>query len=144
MPAQSTREQQGRVTVTLTDSTGAPVSLGQFDGRSGGETGSNSVQYFLGGGGPRVSLGGQQQVGDVTITVLNTPLIQSLWKFIKSRVGKGTLNVSDQPLDDEGNAFGDPEVWNGILVTATPGTTDAQSNNAKTVQLVGQVSGPSS
>jgi hypothetical protein len=136
MTAQSVREQQSRVTASLDG-----VQLGVFEDRTGGETGSNSVQYFMGGGGPRVSLGGQQQVGDVTLTVLSTPTVQSITKWVISRVGKGDITISDQPLDDEGNAFGDPLTWNGILMTATPPATGASSNNPKTLILVAQVSG---
>jgi hypothetical protein len=56
------RQQQARITVTLDG-----VSLGVFEDRTGGDTDSTETVYQLGGMGPRISLGGSVQVGNVVV-----------------------------------------------------------------------------
>lgn len=137
MTSGALRQQQGRLTLTLDG-----VSLGVWDDRTGGDTDSNSTQYFLGGMGPRISLGGQQQVNNVIVQVLFTDTIQALAKWIISRAGKGKLTVSEQPLDDEGNALGDPFVWTGRLKRAKSPERGANNNNAALMEVELEVTGP--
>lgn len=136
MPAESVVQSQSRITVTLDG-----VNLGVWDTRTGGATDTNSVQYFMGGGGPRRSLGGQQQVDNVVCQVLNTPFIQAQTKWIVSRCGKGTLTVTDQPLDAENNAYGDPYVWSGRLKRCLPPESNNANNAAKLVEIEAEVDG---
>lgn len=136
MTSGALRQQQARLTLTLDG-----VSLGVWDDRTGGDTDSNSTQYFLGGMGPRISLGGQQQVNNVIVQVLFTDAIQARSKWIVSRVGKGKLTVSEQPLDDDGNALGEPNVWTGRLKRAKVPERGANNNNAAQFEVELEVDG---
>lgn len=130
------RQQQARITISLDN-----VSLGVWEDRTGGDTDSNSVQHFLGGMGPRISLGGPQQVANVVCATLFNDDIQAKSKFIIGRVGKGNIVITEQPLDDEGNAIGDPYVWPGKLKRAKVPDRNAQSNTAAQFEIEVEVSG---
>jgi hypothetical protein len=130
------REQQARITVSLDN-----VSLGVWDDKTGGETDTNSVQYFLGGMGPRVSLGGSQQVGNLVLAKLYDDDIRSKRKFVIGRCGKGIAVVTVQDLDDEGAAIGDPDVYATRLKRATPPPRNAQNNTAAQFEIELEVDG---
>lgn len=140
MPA---RENQSRLTVMLDN-----VNLGVWDNKTGGDQDSNSTQYFLGGMGPRISLGGTVQVSNVVLQALqmNSPQpngaqIEANKKFILSRVGKGEVTVTEQPVDDEGDAFGQAEQWTGKLKRAKLADVNSQGNNAKLFEIEVEVDG---
>lgn len=117
------------------------MNLGVWDDKTGGDTDSNSVQYFLGGMGQRISLGGQQQVANVVLMKLQDTYIMSQAKFLASRAGRGKAVVGEQQLDDEGAAVGEPFVWNGVLKRAKPSDRNAQSNSAAMFEVEVEVNG---
>lgn len=132
------RQQQARITVSLDN-----VDLGVWDDKTGGETDSNSTQYFLGGMGPRISLGGTQQVGNLVLAKLYDDDIRSRRKFVVGRAGKNAkVTVTEQPLDDEGSALGDPDVYRGTLKRATPPPRNANNNTAAQFEIEVEVNGP--
>lgn len=130
------RANQSRVTATLDG-----VALGIFEVREGGETDSQETTYRLGGMGPRIALGGNVEVGNVTIRRLFDATAQQQRKFIDGRVGKGSLRVTDQPLDVDGNNYGDPDVWNCVLKRFARPDRDADADDAAQMELEGTVVG---
>lgn len=83
-----------------------------------------------------MSLGGAVNVGNVTIgTLYDLGRWQPLIHWIIGRVGKGTLTVKKQPLDVDGNAFGDPLTYTGKLKQANPPEADANGTDAAILEL---------
>lgn len=131
------RQQQARITVSLDN-----VNLGVWDDKTGGETDTNSVQYQLGGMGPRISLGGTQQVTNVVLAKLYDDDIRSKRKFVIGRAGKGLGTITVQDLDDEGVAIGDPDVYQYRLKRAKPPDRNANNNTAAQFEIECEVNGP--
>lgn len=110
--------------------------LGIFETFTGGEIDSSETTFKLGAMGPRVSLGGSVEPGNVTIgTLFDLSRWQPVIHWIVSRVGKGTLTVKKQPLDVDGNAFGDPLTYTGKLKQCNPPEVDANSGDAAMLEL---------
>ena len=130
------RENQGRVTVAVDG-----VSLGVVEDRTGGGQDSQETTYQMGGMGPRISLGGNVQVDNVVVRKLYDSAMMAQIKWLLGRVGKGTMVVTDQPLDDNGAAFGEPLVWTCRLKRVTPPERTADSTAGGRVELEGTVNG---
>jgi hypothetical protein len=130
------RQNQARITATL-DGT----ALGVFEAREGGDTDSQETTYRLGGMGVRISLGGNVEVANVTIRRLFDVQAQSQAKFIIGRVGSGVLVVSEQPLNADGEAVGEPYVWTCTLKRCALPERDADADDAAQIELEGTVSG---
>lgn len=109
--------------------------LGVFETFSGGEVDSEETTYKLGGMGARVSLGGSVTVGNVTIGKLWTESVQLLTHWLISRAGKGRLVIKKQALDVDGNAFGIPLTYGGVLKQVNPPEVDANSSDAAVLEL---------
>jgi hypothetical protein len=125
------REDQYNVTVSI-DGT----NLGTYDKMSGGEIDSDETKYRPGNLGPHVSLGGSILVGNVTVQRLyDLARDHSIVAFLKAAVGKGTMVVSKQSLDVNGNAYGKPVVYTGRFKTLTLPDVDSESSDAALVQL---------
>lgn len=112
------------------------TTLGTFDKLSGGEIDSEETKYKPGAMAPQVSLGGSVTVNNVTIQRLYR-LDRDLPQLplLKSRVGKGKVTVTKQSLDVDGNPFGTPLVYRGVLKQLTFPDADSESSSAAMVQL---------
>lgn len=130
------RVNQARITVVVDG-----VSLGVFEKRTGGEADSSSTQYKLGGMGPRISLGGSPEVPNVIVAGLYNVDRQSRIKTLLGRAGKAGMSVTEQPLDDDGAAFGEPLVWSGTMKRVMPPERDANSDDAAVLEIEMEVSG---
>jgi hypothetical protein len=130
------RQNQARVTVVVDG-----ISLGLFEDRTGGDADSADTQYPLGGMGPRISLGGRQEVANVVVKCLYDTERQSRIKWLVGRAGKGQMVVTEQPLDNEEQAFGEPLVWSGTLKRVQPPERQADSDAAAQLELEMSVSG---
>lgn len=116
--------------------------LATFDTFSGGEIDSEEVTYKPGAMGPRISLGGSVNVGEVTVSVIyDLARIHTLVHWLISRVGKGNVVISKQPLDVDQNAFGRPLTYRGTLKTVTPPEHDSESTDAARLELAMTPSG---
>jgi hypothetical protein len=120
------REDQFLITATVDG-----VALGVFDTCEGGDADSEETKYRPGGFRPIRTLGGQGAPQNVTIGRLeelerDTELV----RWLMSRSGKGRMSVNKQPLDTDGNPFGRPFTYTGILKTVTPPNADSNSNSA--------------
>ena len=132
-----TRQDQYSVTVIIDG-----VNTGIWDKMSGGEMDSEEVKYRPGGMAEQISLGGSRQIGNVTVSRLydldrDHPTIKT-WM---NRAGKAQVSVSKQTLVSDGNAYGAPLVYNGVLKTVTPPEHDSESSDAAMVELEISTSG---
>lgn len=127
------RQDQWQNTVTI-DGT----SYGVWDTMAGGAVGATETKYSPGGMGPQVSLGGKSNVDNLTLGKLLEPNTTE-WGRVKhlmaTRTGKADVSVSRQPLDIDGNPFGEPLTYTGKLLTVTPGDTDSNSEAAQVWQI---------
>jgi hypothetical protein len=123
------RQDQWSNTVTIDG-----AKFGTWDTLGGGAATATETKYSPGGMGPQKSLGGKNNVDNLTLGKLIEPTADE-WNAIKAlmatRVGKAEVSVSRQPLDVDGNPFGEPLVYSGKLLTVTPGDTDSNSEAAQ-------------
>lgn len=131
------RQDQHSITVSVDDR-----DLGVWDKRSGGAVDSEETKYRPGGLASTISLGGSVTVDNVTLQRLyDLGRDHALMPWLRSRVGKGQVTVTDQPLDVDGNAFGRPDVYTGVLKRVTPPDADSESSDAALVEIEVSTSG---
>ena len=135
-----TRQDTFEVTVRVQDVTNPNrpmLDLGIWDKRDGGQVDSEEYKYPPGGMRPVVSLGGRKNVDNITVSRLYRLVRdhQELIGRLMAGVGKARMEVSQQPLDIEGNAFGRPIVWRGILKRCTPPGVDSESSDPAMIEL---------
>lgn len=122
------RVDQYSVTVVID---GSPTGI--WDQMSGGEVDSAEARFRPGGMAPARSLGGSRTVGNITVTRLydlerDHDLMRAL---MANRVGKADVIVNRQPLDQDGNPWGEPIVYTGKLKTVTPADVDSDAEDAE-------------
>lgn len=128
------RQDQWLATLTIDG-----VDFGIWDAWAGGDIEATETKYKPGGMQPEISLGGTTQVNNVTMSKLlekgdYTSQLRDL--MTKGRVGKAVCTGSRQPLDEDGNPFGDPLVYNGKLMHVVPGDTDSNATAAQVWQVI--------
>lgn len=97
-----------------------------WDVKTGGEVDSDSFLYHPGGMEPQVSLGGKITTGNVTLSRLYRQDRDHLnLQKLLNAVGKSKATVVQQPLDADGNSWGDPIVYVGTLKRVNPPDTDS-------------------
>jgi hypothetical protein len=111
-------------------------AFGVYDSLSGGAVTAEETKHRPGGMGRQESYGGPASTENVTFSrVFKRGRDTELLHFLMSRVGKGRCTVNRQPLDSDGNAFGDPLVYTGILNGVTPGEVDSNSSDPDMYEL---------
>lgn len=125
------REDQYSVTVTVDG-----IDYGVWDGMTGGEIDSEEAKYKPGGLSPQVALGGTREVSNITASRLyQFDRDHSRINQLIARVGKGKATVARQPLDVDGNTFGKPTVYTGILKQVTPPDFDSESGDVGKIEI---------
>ncbi len=125
-------QSQSLVTVTVD---GQP--LGIFDSRTGGESDSEVSKRHVGGQRTQKAYRGLRTVGDLTVSRgYERERDHELARGLEKRAGLASASVSEQPLDDEGNAWGKPKTWTGILKSVNTGDYDAASGEPRMLELV--------
>ena len=112
-------------------------SLGVWDTSTGGEASSNTTVYNPGGGAPQVALSGTKTTGVVTLTRaydLQRDHGAALAAMLAAE-GGGECTVKQVPLDANGNAWGSPNVWTGILTNVMIPPTDSNSSSAAIISI---------
>jgi hypothetical protein len=125
------RQSTFRVTLTVDGQ-----DMGVWETKNGGATSGNTTQIKPGAMSPPKSLGGTPTTDTITLT-RNYDRVRDHPNrgFMLARVGKGLCVVREQPLDNDGNAYGQPIVTNGTLDKYTPPDIDAGSDNSAEVSL---------
>lgn len=116
-------------------------SLGQWDKKTGGEVDSDENKYYPGGMQPPQDLGGRVTPGNVVLQRLYDRVddhdkIQTLI----NAVGKGTVTVSQRPMDPNGNPYGKPIIWTGKLKRVNTPDVDGESSSAALYEIEVSVS----
>jgi hypothetical protein len=133
-----TRQDTQRVTLQIRDpESGNLINFGVFDKKSGGAVDTDIYKYKPGGMAEQVSLGGSPTIEDLTISRLHRherdhAALQRYFNW----AGRAKCTVSQFVLDVDGNVFGNPIVWVGVLKTVTPPDHDSESTDPAMLELV--------
>jgi hypothetical protein len=104
--------------------------LGVFDTMKGGETTVKAAMHRPGGMGPEKSYLTLPTYSAITLTrVAERDRDWELVRWLQDQAGKVRVQVTRQPLDEQGNAWGTPQTWAGRLGSVKPGDTDSTSSN---------------
>lgn len=133
-----TRKDTFKVDVSVEDiKTGNMLKLGVWDKKTGGDIDSEEYKFSPGALGDTVSLGGRK--------VINNLVISRLYRLVRDHdklagrliagVGKARVTVAQQPLDIDGNVFGNPIVWTGTLKRFSPPEVDSESSDAALAEI---------
>lgn len=126
------RKSQERVQVTIDSE-----DWGVFDTFSGGEADSEETRHRPGGMGVEKSLGGMLTVGNVTISRLyELERDHDRCRALMNRAGKARIVAGRARLDTDGNPFGEPTVYTGIVKTVTPPESDSMSDDTAMLEIV--------
>jgi hypothetical protein len=105
------------------------VDYGVFDRFTGGDVTSTVNKHRPGGMGPEVTYMSLPMYSDVVVSkVYHTQQDHRRIAELHQQVGKSLATVSLQPLDDNGNPWGNPRVYQGRVVSVRDGQTDSGSN----------------
>jgi hypothetical protein len=131
------REDMWRVSLTIDGQ-----DWGVWDQRNGGKTSANGVTFRPGGMGPQQSLGGVPTT-DVLTIARNYQHQRDHDKIggLYAKVGVGFCVAKAIPLDINGNAYGNPVVWQGLLDSVDAPPHDSESTKAAMVTLTIAVEG---
>lgn len=119
------RQDQHRTTLTVDG-----VYLGAWESKTGGDSDSNTVEWQQAGMGGQISLGGAPLTAPVVLSRLEDAEIIPHKKWLRSRAGKGVATVTEQILDDDGFAYGQPTVYHGVLKRFKGSDRNSNSNSA--------------
>jgi len=110
--------------------------LGVFDKRTGGDTTIATAKHRPGGMGPEKTYVTLPTYSNITITrVYERVRDHELVRAMRNLGGKRYVTVTEQPLDDDGNAWGVPVTWRGRLSNVKPGQVDSASNAVRMFEL---------
>ncbi len=112
--------------------------LGVFQTFSGGEVTAAPTKRRSGGMGPIKQYKALPDYGDVTVTRDYEFREREMYLWLVGRGGKGRMVVSDFLLDPNGQRFGAPATYTGILMTVTAPDADANSTDVNTLSLTMQ------
>lgn len=125
------RSSQFSVTISVDDR-----PLGVWDAMEGGEITSEETRYRPGAMGPQVSLGGSTQVENITARRLyDLARDHSQIHWLQSRAGRARCVVTKNSLDIDGNVFGSPLVYKGVLMRVAPPPADSQSDDPAMLEI---------
>lgn len=125
------RADQWLYTLTVNDR-----PLGVWDKKEGGDADSEEVKYRPGGMVPQRSLGGAQTLENVTLTRLyEFARDHDLAKWMRTVRGKARCVIAMQPLDEDGNPFGAPDVARGTLKRVTSPEGDSEADDPGTYEV---------
>ena len=109
-----------------------------FDTFKGGDNDSTATNYRPGGMKALKVVGGQSTVSPITMD--KSLEMETDWlvigQLIRASVGKSTVAVSRQLLDADGNPYGTPLQYSGILKQVMPGDTDSNKGDPQIWTIV--------
>lgn len=133
----ATRADTYRITVGVNG-----IHTGVWDVQEGGDIDSNELTYKPGGMADPISLGGTKNVNNLTLRrnyrLGRDHAVSQRWI---NWVGKGKVRITKQPLDIDGNAWGKPIVYNGVLKRVQFPNHDSNSSDAGLLEIEVTVEG---
>lgn len=112
-------------------------SLGVFDTRQGGDNVGTEVKHRPGGMGPEKSYTSLSSPTTVTVTrVFENERDFELFRRLQAIAGRNHPgSVTEQPLDGDGNAYGQPLTYSGTFLGVKWGNVDSNSSTARMAEL---------
>jgi hypothetical protein len=124
-------EQQWLVTLNV-----GGYDYGVFDTFTGGDVTAPAVKHRPGGMGPEVTYNSLPMYSDVTVgRVYSTQRDHPLIAQLHNQAGNQLASITLQPLDDIGNPWGSPRVYQGRLIAIKDGKTDSNSNSPRVFEV---------
>lgn len=114
----------------------AGVDWDIWDKKTGGQLDSEEYKYSPGAMATQVSLGGRRTTENLTVQRLyrkerDHDRVQALF----DGVGKAKCVLKQQPMDPDGNRYGNPVVWNGTLKRVQVPDVDSERSEAALIEL---------
>jgi len=108
-------------------------NLGVYDKKVGGDSSASPKLYRPGGMGPPVAYPVLPVPTTITLTRVYdlTRGDQTIVAQLKQQSGRSGATVTEQPLDQNGNAFGPQTTYRGILGSVKGGDVDSNSDNQR-------------
>lgn len=132
MENDSIRSDQASVSLTV-DGVSLPFIHNR---REGGATTSDSNKTYPGGMRRQKAHGAPQSIDDITLGGEFVPQQDhEMLRWLRTRTGKGKAVVSEQLLDVDGRAFGEPDIWTGVLMSVSTGDYDASSGDPRELSI---------
>lgn len=122
---------------------GTMIDYGVWDKKTGGGADSDERVYYPGGMTPPISLGGRKTSSQVTLQ-RNYRLgrdhdnIQQLY----DAAGASQVSIAQQPLDKNGNVYGNPIVFVGTLKTVNEPDHDSEGTDPAMLEVVCTIPAP--
>lgn len=111
-------------------------NLGAFDQCTGGAGEAAEKKYREGGAVDQTILIGSKSRSNVTLErIFRSERDGAIFKKLDNSRGKAMI-VTKQPLDDDGNAIGEPIIYMGKLKNVTGPDTDSADESATETKLV--------
>lgn len=124
-------EQQSLVTLKVGD-----VDCGVYDKMTGGDTTVASAKHRAGGMGPEKSYRTLPSYSDIALTrVMERERDWELMRWLQDHAGSLRAQVTKQPLDDDGNAWGIPSTYSGRLGAIKAPQSDSGSASVATYEV---------
>lgn len=118
-------------------------SFGVWDKKSGGEVDSDDTKYYPGGMAPPISLGGRVTPGNVTLSrIFDRKDDGGKINTLLAAAGKGTVVISQRVLDQDGNPYGSPIIYNGKLKRVSVPDVDSESSTAAMIEIEVSIANP--
>ena len=127
------RKNDSRVTLRVRRADGSWRDCGIFSKREGGVTAGEESKFFAGGGMPSETYVSPAIPENVTLTKMKRSTEIELQRWLRTRVS-AEAEAHEQPLDGDGNAFGQGEVHRGKLLSAGQG--DHEAGSAESAEIV--------
>jgi hypothetical protein len=107
-----------------------------FATRTGGNADSEEAKHRAAGGEKEKALGGLQTVENPTISRKFVPERDGpLVRALRPLRGRRQMSITDQPLDRDDNAVGQPDVYTGVFKAVNPSDADANSSDVAMFEL---------
>jgi hypothetical protein len=111
-------------------------SLGTFDSFSGGDATAKSIKHRPGGMGPEVNYASLPVFSALTVSrVLEPARDWELIRTLNQKAGRVNASMTEQPLDADGNPWGNPKVYSGAFRGVKPGKVDSTSDNLRMFEV---------
>jgi hypothetical protein len=118
---------QYRVTLSVNG-----VDYGVWDKKTGGDVQATITKHRPGGMGDEETYGGQPETTDVVLTRVKKRRDRddiAKIRTLRTLVGIARAVVVEQPLDQDKNAWGDPTVYNGVVMRVSGADVDSTAND---------------
>jgi hypothetical protein len=117
-------------------------SIGIWDKKTGGEIDSEDTKYYPGGMLAPIMLSGRRTTGNVTLQRLYDRVDDhDKVNTLLTAAGRGKIDISQRPMDFDGNPYGRSITYTGILKRVQVPDVDSESSTAAMVEIEVTING---